>query len=159
MIGALSVAVGGVTVLISAIIGSVTLWRIAHCKRKDRQIQQIKNRADAHRRLWYVLRQIDADEKREREERAESMETWYIKNVVDNKWLRDYFRDNAVLLATELHNAYQETLSTPGRFREMFREHEGEDTDIQAMLAIAKKEMEEYDRRYKEMGGFDPTKR
>ena len=42
----------------------------------------------------------------------------------------------------------------------MFREKdEGEDSDIQIMLTIAKREMEAYNRRYREMGGFDPLKR
>lgn len=157
VVGAISIAVGGVTVLISAIIGSVTLLWIAHHKRKDDQIRQVKDRADAHRRLLYALQQIDADEKRGRDERSESRGTWYVKNVVDNEWLRDYFRDNAVLLAAALHTAYQDTLRTSLRMRETLREHEkGEDIDIQTMLDITKREMEYYDHRYEEMGGFDP---
>lgn len=141
VIGALSIAGGGGAVLISAIIGSRTLLGIEKRKRKDRRIRQVKKRADAHGRLWYALQQIDADEKREREERNWSKEKWYVKNVVDNKWLRDYFRDNAVLLATELHDAYQETLRMSGSLRESLRKREkGEDPDIQIMLAIAKRE-------------------
>ena len=158
--GAVSIAAGGGAVLISAIIGSRTLLRIEKRKRKDDQIRQVKARADAHRRLWCALRQIDADEKREREEQNGSRATRYVKNVADNEWLRNYFRDNAVLLAAKLHDEYQGTLSTSGSLREMFREKdEGEDSDIQNMLTIAKREMEEYDRRYREIGGFDPLKR
>ena len=160
VVGAISIAVGGFAVLISAIIGSRTLLRIESRKRKDDQIRQVKARADAHRRLWYALRQIDADEKREREERNGSRATRHVKNVADSEWLRNYFRDNAVLLAAKLHDAYHGTLSTSGSLREMFREKdEGEDSDIQNMLTIAKRKMEEYDRRYREMGGFDPLKR
>lgn len=155
----LSIALGGAAVLVSAVIGSATLLWITYRKRKDRRIRQVKKRADAHRRLWYVLRQIDADEKRERAEQKELRASQYIKNVVDNKWLRNYFRDNAVLLDAELHDAYQSALGTTGPTRQMFREHEGgEDSDIQFMLAIAKRKTEEYDRRYKEMGGFNPLK-
>ena len=160
VVGAVSIAAGGGAVLISAIIGSRTLLCIEKRKRKDDQIRQVKARADAHRRLWCALRQIDVDEKREREEQNGSRATRYVKNVADNEWLRNYFRDNAVLLAAKLHDAYQGTLSTSGSLREMFREKdEGEDSDIQNMLTIAKREMEEYDRRYREIGGFDPLKR
>ena len=159
-VGAISIAVGGIAVLISAIIGSLTLLSIENRKRKDDRIRQVKARADAHRRLWCALRQIDADEKREREEQDGAPKKRHVKNVTENEWLQNYFRDNAVLLAAKLHDVYQGTLSTSDSLRGMFREKdEGEDSDIQNMLTIAKREMEEYDRRYRDMGGFDPLKR
>ena len=159
MVGAISIAVGGIAVLISAIIGSLTLLSIENRKRKDDRIRQVKARADAHRQLWYALRQIDEDEKREREEQDGAPKKRHVKNVTENEWLQNYFRDNAVLLAAELHDAYQSTLSMSGGLREMFRKKdEGEDPDIQIMLTIAKREMETYDRRYRDMDGFDPLK-
>ena len=159
MVGAISIAVGGIAVLISAIIGSLTLLSIENRKRKDDRIRQVKARADAHRQLWYALRQIDEDEKREREEQDGAPKKRHVKNVTENEWLQNYFRDNAVLLAAELHDAYQSTLSMSGGLREMFRKKdEGEDPNIQIMLTIAKREMEAYDRRYRDMDGFDPLK-
>lgn len=168
MVSALSIAVGGGAVLVSALIGSRALWRIANRKHADEQIRQIKDRADAHRRLWYALRQIDADGKRERGERGESLETWYARNVVDNEWLRNYFRDKAVLLAPELYEAYIGALDTAISMREKIRRNLGEDTDMRVMAGIAKREMEEYDRlcadKIKEYdrrygSGFNPLKR
>ena len=160
VIGAISIFVGSAAVFASAMIGSWTLWNIENRKRKDDQIRQVKARADAHRRLWYALRQIDADEKREHEEQDGAPKKRHVKNVAENEWLRNYFRDNAVLLAADMHDTYHGTLSMSGSLRGMFREKdEGEDSDIQTMLTIAKREMEAYNRRYREMGGFDPLKR
>lgn len=136
IVGDSSIVFGGIAVLVSAIIDSVTLLWITYRKRRDDQIREVKARADAHRRLWYVLGQINADEKREREEQSLAPKPHeprrIIDMVVDNEWLQDYFRDNAALLDTELHDAYQDALGMHSLTRDTFREHEkwNEDPDI-----------------------------
>lgn len=158
----LSIVFGGSAVLASAIIGSLTLLRIEKHKRRDNQIREVRVRADAHRRLWHVLEQIVADEERERTEEIHTKPSTaprlIIDKIVDDKWIREYFRDNAALLDTELHDVYQKALRVHPLDRDMLREHEKwkEDPDIRNMIDIAQKKTEEYDRRCRDIDGSNP---
>lgn len=128
--------------------------------------------------------QIIADEKREREYQEYYQDRHEPKSIIDmiydNKWLRDYFRNNAALLDTDLHKAYQDALSIHSLTREMYRQYDefleeqdaqktekkypnkrktrGTDPDIQKMLDIAKRKTKEYDCRCSEIDGHNPLK-
>ena len=83
-----------------------------------------------------------------------------IDKIIDDKWLRNHFRDNAALLDDELHKTYQSALSEHPIFRYQWREHMKleKDPDIRHMRDIAKRKMEEYERRSREIDGRNPLK-
>ena len=112
--------------------------------------------ADAHKTLWYTLRQIESDESRKLEE--PSNEALCVTDLSDIKWLRNYFRDNAALLSPELHNAYHSALSTDIRVRAHYQSDFGEDMDLPGMISIAKKKSDMLEQWYKDLGGFDYQK-
>lgn len=160
IVGDLSIVVGGGAVLASAIIGSVTLLYLAYRKRRDDKIQRVKARADAHRQLWHVLGQIAADEEREREEQFMFPDSHIIDKIIDDEWLRDYFRDHAALLDDELHKIYRGALSEHPVRRKEWREHMKleKDPDIRHMRDLAKRKTEEYEHRCMEIDGRNPLK-
>ncbi len=154
----ISVTVGGVAVLIAAGVASLTALRIHSRQRKDDHIKQLKDIVDAHRTVWRVLLQIEADEKRASKE-AGLIGNQHISNIPAIEWLRDYFRDNAALLAPELHDAYQSALETDIVFRADYQSEFGEDVDLPGLISIAEKELEAYEQKYRDMNGFDPQKK
>lgn len=164
VIGDSSIVFGGIAILASAVIGSMTLLWTTYRKRRDDKIQRVKVQADVHRRLWYVLEQIVADEERERTGETHTKSSTdprlVIDKIVDDKWIREYFRDNAALLDTELHDVYQKALRVHPLDRDMLREHMKwkEDPDIRDMIDLAKRKTEEHDRRCKEIDGHNPLK-
>ena len=83
----------------------------------------------------------------------------HVIDVSGIPWLRDYFRDNAALLAPSLHDAYEHALGNDIRFRSAYQTEFEKDIDLPEMISIAKKELDAYEQRYRDMGGFDPRER
>ena len=155
----ISIVVGSFTLLLAAGATSATTLYIHWRKRKDARIKQVKDRADAHRTVWYTLLQIQADEERKSVEADMFKDARHVPNVSTNQQLQDYFRDNAMLLAPDLHDAYQRALGNDVAIRAHYKSDFGEDMDMPGMIRIAKKEMDVYEQKYKDMGGFDPRKK
>lgn len=155
----LSIVVGGITVLASAIISSATMLLIHHKKRTDTHIKQIRDRADVHWTIWRALLQIQADEKRESVEAVMDETTPHVSNMFTIQWLRDYFRDNAALIAPELHDAYESALENDFTFRMSYQSKFEEDLDLPGMISIAEKKWDTYEQMYIKMGGFNFRKK
>ena len=86
-----------------AVVALYIHWR----RRKDNRAETIKSKADAHKELWYALRQMESQSKRGNSGRIKPHQ---MENPYDINWLRDHFRKNASLFSTELHDEYHALL-------------------------------------------------
>ena len=86
-----------------AVVALYIHWR----RRKDNRAETVKSKADAHKELWYALRQMESQSKRGKSGRIKPHE---MENPYDINWLRDHFRKNASLFSTELHDEYHALL-------------------------------------------------
>ena len=166
VIGAISpiLAVGG-----GAVVALYTHWR----RRKDGKAEMVKRKADAHKELWYALRQMEVQSKRPGLSGKPSQHE--MENPYDSHWLRDHFRENASLLSAELHDEYHVLLEKD--IRTVFKDNwkfsvslnpslnrtsvEGEikkrvlmGADFTRMQTVAKKEWLKWEGEYKKMGGL-----
>ena len=156
------VAVGG-----GAVVALYIHWR----RRKDARAKMAGSRADAHKELWYALRQMEVQAKRPG--RSGKTPTHEMENPYDINWLRDHFRMNAALLSPKLHDEYLSLLKIDIRtvFDDDWRFNatygpsqtaiEGKITKRMIMSAnftkmqnIAKEEWLKWESAYKKMGGF-----
>lgn len=167
VLGAISpiLAVGG-----GAGVALYIHWR----RRKDGKAEMIKSKADAHKELWYALRQMEVQSKRPGLSGKPSPHE--MENPYDSHWLRDHFRKNASLLSPELHDEYHALLEKD--IRTVFKDNwefsvsfspslnhtrvEGEikrrvlmGADFTGMQDVAKKEWLRWEGEYKKMGGLD----
>lgn len=145
-------------------------WR----RRKDSRAEMVKSKADAHKELWYALRQMEVQSKRPGLSGKSSPHE--MENPYDIHWLRDHFRKNASLLSSELHDEYHALLEKD--IRTVFEDNwkfnmsfspspnrtsiEGEikkqvlmGADFTRMQNVAKKEWLRWEGEYKKMGGLD----
>lgn len=168
-------SIGAISPLAAVSIGAIVALYIHWRRRTDSHAEMIKSKADAHKELWYALRQMEVQSKRpgkSGESRPHEME-----NLYDSHWLRDHFRKNASLLSSKLHDEYHallekdirtvfeddwkldanlSTSSNNQTIRGKLSKRSLMTADFRRMQDIALSEWHKWDCEYKKMGGFDP---
>lgn len=167
-------AIGAISPILAVIGGAGVALYIHWRRRKDGKAEMVKSKADAHKELWYALRQMEVQSKRPGLSGKSSPHE--MENPYDSHWLRDHFRKNASLLSDELHGEYHALLEKDIRtvfddnwkFNVRFNPSpnstnvEGEikkrvlmGADFTKMQDAAKKEWLKWEGEYKKMDGLD----